>query len=246
MWIPLPIRPRSFPSPRHLPVGPLADRAQGPGDAMRCPAGGESSSGSTAPSGSPPSSTPPCGRRSTWRRSRRSQERKKSRELRIAAGLADARQVASRVVTCSRSSTAKRSAWFRSRKRSNTAPRTVPRLAPLPCAAAASVEVVPCGQRAQLLQQLGDRVGRLVQQLAGRAAVERDREPPEPLHGLAAGEIELAIAAGLGGVEGTPPTVFDPARWRPRSADWTKIALRVPTYRRRSALGRLQLRPSRN
>ena len=70
---------------------------------------------------------------------------------------------------------------------------------------------MPCGQRAQLLKEPGDRVGRLVQQLASRAAVERDGEPAEPLHRLAAREVKLAIAAVLGRVQGHPPTVVDPA-----------------------------------
>ena len=83
-----------------------------------------------------------------------------------------------------------------------------PQVRPASLGGDATVEVVPCGQGAQLLEQPSDRLGRLVQRLATRGSVECEGEPAEALRGLAARQVELAIAAILGGVEGHATTVF--------------------------------------
>src|SRR5436190_13639019 len=71
----------------------------------------------------------------------------------------------------------------------------------------ATVEVMPGGERPELLEQRGDRAGGLRQHVLGGGTLERAGEATEALDRLAAGQVQLAVAAVLGRVEGHAGTL---------------------------------------
>ncbi len=160
--------------------------------------------------GSLPSATAALRTALTWRRIRRSQERQNSGELRVAAGLADGRQIGEQrgdvLEVVDRE--AKGLVSLQEAVEHGAADRAEVGAASL--GGDVAVEVVAGGERTQLLEQLAERLRGLVKRLA-RCRFRRApwRAGRAAFGGLAARHVELAVAAVLGGVERHARTVIE-------------------------------------
>ena len=200
-------------SARDLAVGPLAHRADRPGDAVGgAPGRRRGRAARRRASGSPPSSMAALRMALTWRRRRRSHERQNSGSFVSPRASLTRGQVAEQSghVLEVLDRQAKRLVALQEAIEDGAPHRPEVRSASL--GGDPAVQVVPCGQRAQLA-----RAAERSTRPPCRAAREQGfrRMPTRGGRGAStawpAGQVELAIATILGGVKGHAATVFHDA-----------------------------------